>query len=170
MHEPLPEMARWPRGWKREVLATPGEAGPLAVTQELAREASANTPRQVTGIRRAVYVIAGCGFLALGILGAFLPGLPTTPFLLLTSFFLVRSSPALHARVMRLPVVGQFLNDWRENGGIRPRVKVLATATVLAVVGLSLALSIAPLIFKVVISGLAMVGLTVIWRLPTLPD
>ncbi|MDA7980265.1 MAG: YbaN family protein [Pirellulales bacterium] len=138
-------------------------------SQEIDREGPQQVD-QVQGIRRAVYVGLALAFLAIGLVGAVLPGLPTTPFLLLTSYFLVRSSPALHARVMRIPVVGRFVNDWREKRGVRPRVKLLAVVTVLAVVGCSLALSVLPAFLKFVITGLAAVGLTVIWRLPTIAD
>lgn len=125
---------------------------------------------QVSGLRRVVYIAVAFAFLGLGFLGAFLPGLPTTPFLLLTSYFLVRSSPRLHAKVTRMPIVGRFLNDWREKRGIRPRVKLLAAVIVLAVLAASLSISLLPTAWKVVIAGLGAIGLTVIFRLPTIRE
>ncbi len=114
------------------------------------------------------YIGIAFGFLGLGFLGAFLPGLPTTPFLLLTSYFLVRSSPRLHAKVLKMPIVGRFLADWREKRGIRPRVKVLAFVIVLAVLAISLSVSLLPTFAKVTIASLGAIGLTVIYRLPTI--
>ena len=70
-------------------------------------------PEQVRGIRRVVYITIAILFLGLGLVGVLLPGLPTTPFLLLMSYFLIRSSPWLHERVIQLPVVGGPIRDWR---------------------------------------------------------
>lgn len=100
-------------------------------------------------------------------LGVVLPGVPTTPFLLLMSYFLIRSSPWLHARALQLPVVGQAIRDWRENGGVRPHTKLVAYGMVLAVVGGSLAWSSAIVPIKGAIVLLALIGICVVWRLPT---
>jgi len=127
-------------------------------------------PVQVRGLRRVVYVVLAFLFLGLGLLGVVLPGLPTTPFLLLTSYFLLRSSPRLHDRVVQMPVVGRPLRDWEENRGIRFRVKLFATVMIAAVVALSLFSQDLNTPTKTVIVFLAATGMTVIWRLPTIRE
>lgn len=72
---------------------------------------------------------------ALGALGAFLPLLPTTPFLLLAAFCFSRSSPRFHAWLMGVPAFGDAVRDWERRGVVRPRAKALAAAAILMSVG-----------------------------------
>jgi uncharacterized membrane protein YbaN (DUF454 family) len=67
-------------------------------------------------------------FFVLAAVGVFIPGLPTTQFLLLTSYFLVRSSPRLNARLQRSRFFGTILMDWHVHGGIRRDVKEKAVS------------------------------------------
>ncbi|MEX0794936.1 MAG: YbaN family protein, partial [Pirellulaceae bacterium] len=74
----------------------------------------------VTGPRRVMYLALAAVFFVLGFLGALLPILPTTPFLLLTSYLLVRSFPALNDKLLHAPLVGEILRDWQVRRGVRP--------------------------------------------------
>ena len=104
-------------------------------------------------------------------LGAILPGLPTTPWVLLASYCFARSSPRLHAWLRRAPLFGPLVRDWEDHGGIRPRVKVIAVCTVVLVVSLSLTFRDLPLVVKCVIGGLAAVGISVIlFAVPTVRE
>lgn len=127
---------------------------------------------QVKGIRRVVYVALAAICLALGLVGAVLPGLPTTPFLLVMSFLLLRSSPWLHRQVVRMPLVGRHLKDWDEKRGVRRSVKVVAYASVGVAVAIVLVAAVLSMYFKLLILVLALVGVVVIRRLPTIeqPD
>lgn len=62
----------------------------------------------------------------LGIVGIFLPLLPTTPFLLLAVWLFSRSSPRLAKWLMDHPLFGPPLRDWREGGAISRRAKISA--------------------------------------------
>jgi uncharacterized membrane protein YbaN (DUF454 family) len=125
-------------------------------------------PRPARGIRRAAYIALAALCLAVGMIGVALPGLPTTPFLLLMSYFLIRSSPWLHRRVVRLPVVGTLIREWRERRGVRVQVKVVACLMVLIVVAASMASDALGAPLKVAIGVLAACGVWVVLRLPTL--
>src|SRR5687767_7755696 len=94
-------------------------------------------PVPAAGVRRAVLLALAALFFGLAVLGAFLPVLPTTPFLLVTSWLLVRSSPRLHQRLRASRLFGGFLRDWEEHRGVRPHVKVTALVVMAAVVVLS---------------------------------
>ena len=56
------------------------------------------------------YIILGTITLALGLLGIVTPGLPTTPFLLLTAFLYARSSDRLHKKVLTNKITGAYIN------------------------------------------------------------
>lgn len=75
----------------------------------------------------AAYSALGLTSLGLGLLGAFLPVLPTTPFVLLAAFFFARARPEWHARLRAHATFGPIVRDWEDRGAIRPRAKALAT-------------------------------------------
>jgi uncharacterized membrane protein YbaN (DUF454 family) len=106
-------------------------------------------------------------FLGLAILGAFLPLLPTTPFLLLASFFFVRSSPRMADWLERSPLFGPLLSDWRQQRGVRLHVKLTAVGAIAAVVGWSLYDDRLQPGLKWLLCVLAGIGLFVVLRLKT---
>ncbi|NDV67588.1 YbaN family protein [Dysgonomonas sp. 25] len=57
-----------------------------------------------------IYILAGFISLALGLIGIVTPGLPTTPFILLTAFLFAKSSPKLHQKLRENKVTGYYLN------------------------------------------------------------
>lgn len=87
---------------------------------------------------KTVYFIFGWIFLLLGVIGIFLPLLPTTPFLLLTAFCFARSSERWHQWLLSQPHLGPFILDWQRHGVIRLRAKILATVLMVPLVSLSL--------------------------------
>jgi uncharacterized membrane protein YbaN (DUF454 family) len=127
-------------------------------------------PERVHGWRQAVYLLLAAAALALGVLGIVLPGLPMTPFLLLGSFFLMRSSARLHKRLMTSRLFGGVLRDWHLHRGLRPHVRARAVAVVAIVVAVSLAVARPTAPVATLIVSLAACGLFVIWRLPRLQD
>lgn len=124
-------------------------------------------PDRARGWRKALYLALAGASLTLGLLGIALPGLPTTPFVLLGSYFLLRSSTRLHERLMTSRVFGGVLRDWHIHRGLRPHVRVRAVAVVALVVAVSLAVAKPPLPVILIIVALATCGLFVIWRLPS---
>ena len=75
---------------------------------------------------RLVAFILAYFFLALAIVGVFLPGLPTVPFLLLTAWFAARSSVRLHGWLYAHPHLGKLLIDWEQQGAVSRTSKVIA--------------------------------------------
>ena len=105
--------------------------------------------------------------LILGAAGAVLPGLPTTPFLLLTSYFLVRSYPRLNDVLLRSKFFGPILTDWQQQRAVRSHIKIQAISVVVIVVTVSIYLSEAALWSIIAVVVPACIGIGVILRLPT---
>ncbi len=70
--------------------------------------------------------MTGTAFLGLGIVGIFLPMVPTTPFLLLAAVCYARGSKRFYDWLLNNRVFGTYIRNYREGKGIRFRVKVLA--------------------------------------------
>ena len=75
---------------------------------------------------RLVALILAYFFLSLAIVGMFLPGLPTVPFLLLTAWFAARGSDRLHGWLYAHPHLGKLLIDWEQQGAVSRTGKVIA--------------------------------------------
>ena len=65
--------------------------------------------------------------LALGVIGIFVPGLPTTVFVLMAAWAAARSSPRLHDWLWYHPLFGAMLRDWAHGGCVGRRAKWSAT-------------------------------------------
>lgn len=62
----------------------------------------------------------------LAVVGALLPLLPTTPFLLLATSCFLRSNPRCNDLLFRSPVFGPLLQDWHQHRVVRPKAKAAA--------------------------------------------
>lgn len=109
-----------------------------------------------------------CGWLALGvgIVGAVLPLLPTTPFVLLAAVCFSHSSPRFHSWLLQSALFGPMIKDWQARGAICRRAKINATLSMLIVGGLSIWIMNVPLIGSICILIIFACVLTFIWTRP----
>ena len=77
---------------------------------------------------RVVYFCMGWVLVALGVIGAVTPLLPTTIFLIGAAGCFARSSPRLEAWLLDHPTFGKPLRDWRASGAISRPAKIMACA------------------------------------------
>lgn len=75
-------------------------------------------------IKKYVYITIGSLSLILGIAGVFIPVLPTTPFLLLASFFYLRSSERMYNWLMNHKIFGAYIYSYLTYKGIPMKTKV----------------------------------------------
>lgn len=69
-------------------------------------------------MKTGLYLTAGSLSLAFGVVGIFVPVLPTTPFLLLSSYCYMRSSKRMHAWLTGHPLLGRYIRNYMEHKGI----------------------------------------------------
>ena len=74
-------------------------------------------------VKRWMWLLLANVALGLGILGVFLPGLPTTPFILLAAFAAARGSKRLHAWLLAHRTFGPMIRDWQATGAVTRRAK-----------------------------------------------
>lgn len=94
---------------------------------------------------RLLFLLAGLLALALGLIGAFVPLLPTVPFMLLAAFCFARSSPRLEAWLANHPQFGPPIRARNTRGAIHRRGKHAALAAFAASALLGLLLLETPL-------------------------
>lgn len=115
---------------------------------------------------RFIWLFFGTLSLLSGLIGTVVPLLPTVPFLLLATFCFARSSERLHHWLITHPSLGPPILHWQENGAIHPRAKRLATVSILAAFGLSLAMGLSLGLLALQASILSCV-LLFIWSRPS---
>jgi uncharacterized membrane protein YbaN (DUF454 family) len=123
--------------------------------------------RPATGWRRAALMMLTGGALLLALLGVLLPGLPTTPFVLLASYGLMRISRRWHRRLLESRLFGGVLRDWYVHRGISPRVRVKALALLAIVIGVTCLWPETPLAIKLAVAVGGLLGGAYVWHLPT---
>ena len=73
-----------------------------------------------------IYILFGSIFVFLGVVGIFLPLLPTTPFLLLAAALYVRSSERLYSWLLHQRLLGPYLRNFMERKAIPLHAKIIA--------------------------------------------
>lgn len=117
---------------------------------------------------RKLLVVGGTVFVGIGIIGIFLPVLPTTPFLLLAAVCYARSSERFYHWLLNHRWLAKYIRPYREGKGIPLRAKVTAISLIWATILSSVIFVIHPLIAKIVLILIAMGVSVYLLSLPTL--
>jgi len=120
-------------------------------------------------LTKLIFVLFGLVFLAIGIAGYILPGLPGTIFLIISAGLFVRSSPKLYAFVTQNRLFGRQLREYLETGFMPLRAKILSLSSIWVFSTISILWAPYGWIFNVVILILALAGSIYILSKPTRP-
>lgn len=116
---------------------------------------------------RSVYVVLGLLFLAIGIVGYVVPGLPGTMFLLVAAWLFSMSNPRLYQWMMTNRWFGATLRDYRAGMGIPRRIKVVAVSAIVVSVTISVIFSIDARWMQLGLVALGLYGIYFILSRPT---
>ncbi len=89
-------------------------------------------------IKKYLLIILGTISLILGAIGIFIPVLPTTPFLLLTSYCYIRSSKRLYNWLINHKVFGKYIYDYLVHKAVKKSAKITAISILWISLGISM--------------------------------
>jgi uncharacterized protein len=116
-------------------------------------------------VQRLLWRALAAASALLGLIGVFVPGLPTVPFLLVAAWAGGRGWPALETWLLNHPRHGEQIRQWRERGAVPRRAKWAASAMMLLSAA-AIALTPAPLWLKLAVPGVMLVVAAWLWRRP----
>lgn len=88
-------------------------------------------------ILKTLFMLIGTISVGLGVLGIFLPLLPTTPFLLLAAYFYARSSRRLYEWLLGNKYFGTYIRNYREKKGIPIKTKIVSIILIILTISYS---------------------------------
>jgi len=114
-------------------------------------------------IIRVLYIVGGSIAFGLSILGLFVPGLPSTPFALLSAALYAKSSPKLYQWILNNKILGPRILNYKRRKGMTQKGKlgVLALMTTMVLFSSLVVVRNIPLRFTIL--GLGVVGCVVVW-------
>ncbi len=113
----------------------------------------------MSDVRRITYIILGSFFVALGVIGMFVPVIPTTSPLLAAAFFYSRSSPRFYNWLMTNRVFGSYISNYRAGLGMPLRAKV--TTLIILWLGIGVSMYLVSKMWVDVVLFLTAVGVTI---------
>jgi len=116
---------------------------------------------------RGLLIAAGSLCVVLGLLGIFLPLLPTTPFMLLAAACFARSSRRFHGWLLANPTFGPLIREWEKHRSIPRRTKLTAIALMSLTMATSIVFFVEPRWLQVLLAAVG-VGLAIwMYRIPS---
>ncbi len=110
-----------------------------------------------SNLSRWILIIIGSFFTGLGILGIFLPLLPTTPFLLLAAACYIRSSERFYNWLINNKWLRNYIKNYLEGKGVSLKVKVLSISLLWITIGYSVVFVVNIFLIRVILILIAIV-------------
>jgi uncharacterized membrane protein YbaN (DUF454 family) len=110
---------------------------------------------------KMLFIVLGTLTLGVGVIGIFVPGLPTTPFLLLTAGLYLRSSDRLYSKILANRYIGSYIYEFQKSKSITIRSKVYSIALMWAMIFISAYYFIPNIVWQIVLLILGIFGTVV---------
>jgi uncharacterized membrane protein YbaN (DUF454 family) len=120
-------------------------------------------------LSKILFLIAGYLCLVLGFIGAFLPILPTTPFVLLAAYCFSKGSDRMYNSLLQTKLFGPLIIDWRAHGVIPMKAKILSTTMIVLLFSYTLIFVPVAVWIKIIVATSGMGVLAFIWSRPSYP-
>lgn len=117
---------------------------------------------------KALLVVAGSISLSLGVVGIFVPGLPTTVFLLGAAACYVKSSDKMYNWLLRHRIFGKYIHNYRKYRAMPLKSKIIALTMMWTMIGLSAGLFIENITVKIIVVLSGVIGTVAILMVKTL--
>ncbi len=109
-------------------------------------------------ILKVTLIFLGTLSLCLGVIGIFIPGLPTTPFLLLTAALYIKSSDRLYQMIIDNRYFGAYITRYRSNRGMTKKDKIYAISLMWIMIAVSSIFFIENSFIKIIVILVGVIG------------
>ncbi len=122
-------------------------------------------------IAKILWILLGSFFVMIGAIGAVVPGLPTTLFLILAAACYIRSSQKLYDWLIKNKTFGPYLKDYREGKGMPKNAKILAVSMIIIFAGYAVIFAIEDLAIRISVAAFGLIGIFyVTFKVPVTED
>ena len=122
-------------------------------------------------IAKILWILLGSFFVMIGAIGAVVPGLPTTLFLILAAACYIRSSQKLYDWLIENKTFGPYLKDYREGKGMPKNAKILAVSMIIIFAGYAVIFAIEDLAIRILVAAFGLIGIFyVTFKVPVTED
>jgi uncharacterized membrane protein YbaN (DUF454 family) len=147
---------------ERPIQPAPNDSGVVHTSDSLVA-----APLAATLMRQRFFIATGMVAMVLAIIGAILPLLPTTPFVILASACFMRGSPRLHRALRANRWFGPSLRTWEDQRTVSRRAKALAIATIIISMSATGTFFLATTVPRLILASVGVVVCFSIYRLPS---
>ena len=110
---------------------------------------------------KILLITIGIISLALGVLGVFLPILPTTPFLLLSASLFAHSSDRMYNWLLNHKVFGEYIRSFREDKAIPLKIKIYSISLLWIVMSVTIFTAVSEKLWLQILLAFIAVGVTI---------
>lgn len=109
-------------------------------------------------IIKLIFIFSGTISLCIGVINIIIPGLPTTPFLLLSAFFYLKSSDKLYNKLITNRVLGRYISDFYKRKGMTAWTKIVSITTMWVMIIISGTFFLQTLTSRIILISLGIAG------------